>query len=78
MSEHCHHDCKHESIKFCVKCQKAYCEKCGREWEDKCTLNHYYPYYPNTTPTTPYQPWVVTYDTTKITGADIRQTSHTC
>jgi hypothetical protein len=76
--EHCHHDCKHESIKFCSKCQKAYCEKCGREWEDKCTLNHYYPYYPITTPSTPYQPWTVTYDTTTITGNELNQKSHTC
>ena len=38
-------ECKHENITFCPKCQKVYCVDCGREWEDKCTLNHYYPWY---------------------------------
>ena len=74
--EHCHHDCKHESIKYCSKCNKVYCEKCGREWEDKCALNHYYPYtwyqsynQPCTQP--PY--WTVTQYTTTLTGDDLRQ-----
>jgi hypothetical protein len=54
MNKHCHHDCKHESVKYCSKCGKVYCEKCGREWEDKCTLTHYYNWpitytYPQTT-----------------------------
>jgi hypothetical protein len=53
--DHCHHDCKHEVVKYCSKCGKVYCDKCGREWEDKCTLNHY-PYYQwtYTTPTVTY------------------------
>jgi hypothetical protein len=30
--DHCNHDCKHENVKFCDKCQKVYCKDCGKEW----------------------------------------------
>ena len=43
--------CKHEKIKFCTHCSKVYCVDCGKEWNEPCTLNHYY-YNPYTS--TPY------------------------
>lgn len=43
-------ECKHEHLKFCPKCQKLSCVDCGKELQEKCTLNHYPNYYP-------YSPW---------------------
>lgn len=40
------HDCKHEYIEFCAKCDKPYCRECGKEWEEKCMLSHYLGYSP--------------------------------
>ena len=31
MNHHDHHDCDHE-VKYCKKCDVAYCVKCGKEW----------------------------------------------
>lgn len=66
--DHCYHhvhnfECKHESLQYCTFCGKVFCTKCGREWEDKCNLNHYYPYIPFnpitiTTPS-PFPTWIV-------------------
>ena len=56
------HECQHGNIKFCKKCQKPYCEECGREWEEKCLLNHNWWYvYPTSVPTTNplYPTWSV-------------------
>ena len=36
--------CKHLNLKFCEKCGVPYCVDCGREWFDKCTLNHNWSY----------------------------------
>ena len=48
MSKHDKHDhCEHE-VKYCDKCDTAYCGKCNKEWTtDPCTLNHY-PWYNDT------------------------------
>jgi hypothetical protein len=53
---HQHFTCEHRDVRYCKECQKIYCAVCGREWFDKCILNHYpviqpatpYPYYPVT------------------------------
>jgi hypothetical protein len=51
--EHNHSSCcKHEHIRYCSKCMVTYCQDCGREWFDKCTLNHY-PQWTYTTTSTP-------------------------
>jgi hypothetical protein len=47
--EHNHQDyCKHLNVAYCEECKVVYCKDCGREWYDKCTLNHYrdYTYFP--------------------------------
>lgn len=49
MHDCCKQECKHTNVKFCSKCLKVYCVDCGREWEDKCMLNHFWPYYEGTT-----------------------------
>jgi len=49
MKHDCSGECKHNKLKFCVKCQKAYCEECGKEWPEKEYIS--YPYiYPYTVP----------------------------
>jgi hypothetical protein len=25
-------DCLHEEVKYCLECDKVYCESCGKEW----------------------------------------------
>ena len=40
------HCCKHENVKFCGKCDTPYCEDCGKEWFEECTLSHNYGWYP--------------------------------
>lgn len=56
--KHCHDDCKHESMKYCAKCEVPYCADCGREWKQ-----YQYPYwnpwyqYPYTA--YPYGTWTV-------------------
>jgi len=42
-------ECEHINLGFCKKCSIVYCKDCGKEWYDKCTLNH-----------TPFYPWTVT------------------
>lgn len=34
------HNCKHENVKYCDICNIVVCEDCGREWVDKCILQH--------------------------------------
>lgn len=29
---HEHNDCSHEELKYCAKCDVAYCPECGQEW----------------------------------------------
>lgn len=40
--------CEHQHIKFCMACLKPFCEDCGKEWAEPCTLSHYYPWYGGT------------------------------
>ncbi len=57
--------CKHEKVSYCPKCQKVYCDGCGKEWDEPCTLPHYYYgqwYSSSATPS--YKPY---YGTTTIT-----------
>lgn len=58
MHEHKCTGCKHDCLHYCECCQKVYCCKCGREWENPHI--HYYSgttwYYPTTTPYNPYWP----------------------
>ena len=46
MSHKCHHNCKHENVKYCNKCNKCYCSDCGKEWPEY--QNYNYPIYPYT------------------------------
>ena len=57
-------ECRHTNIRFCPGCGKAYCTDCGREWEDKCTMNHYPYYQPTTLATYPWYPFTYPYSTT--------------
>jgi hypothetical protein len=57
--------CKHENVKYCPKCQVTYCLDCGREWFDKCTLNHSYSWYSGTITPITYK-----YETTCQATAD--------
>ena len=45
---HEHTECEHK-LKYCRKCDVAYCEKCGKQW-DSYTMTVTYPtwYYTNT------------------------------
>lgn len=45
---HEHNDCEHE-LKYCKKCDVAYCEKCGKEWRNYNYTISTYPNYPSTT-----------------------------
>ena len=53
-NQHEHLECEHE-VKYCKKCDVAYCVKCGREWTGS---KEYYPYY---WPIYPYEPYRITY-----------------
>jgi len=55
MSKHDHHSCEHE-VKYCKKCDVAYCTKCGKEWYVQ--QYSYYPY--GTTYTTGDPTWTIT------------------
>lgn len=46
--------CKHERIRYCVKCGKPYCENCGKEWEDTYPLPTYLTSYTEPTIAEPY------------------------
>lgn len=60
MHECCQVDCKHADVRFCAKCCKVYCVDCGREWEDKCMLSHYYSFSPlYTQPTYTTNPQII-------------------
>ena len=41
-------ECKHENLKLCKTCKVPFCQDCGKEWAERCTLNHgwywQYPY----------------------------------
>jgi hypothetical protein len=37
---HEHHDCEHV-LKFCRKCDEAYCTACRAVWRKPCTQNHF-------------------------------------
>ena len=41
MDKHSHDHCKHENLKYCAHCAKAYCLNCNQEWGGR--LGWYYP-----------------------------------
>ena len=43
---HCQHscECKHENIKYCARCDTAYCVDCRREWCKKYSYTGYNTY----------------------------------
>lgn len=49
-------DCAHE-LKYCAECDKAYCEKCKKEWGNYLAQakNNYAPFIPSY-PSTPIHP----------------------
>ena len=49
---HKHHDCDHE-VKYCARCDVAYCTKCAKEWSAKSVWVNPYTWKPYTTPAYP-------------------------
>jgi len=44
-SNHTHNECKHEDLKYCVRCDTVEYKTCGREWGGKANYNYINPFY---------------------------------
>ena len=67
MSHKCDEEyCKHETVKYCDKCGKTYCEDCDMEWGDiadfyfdpPINTETYWPIQYTTTEYTPPTTWI--------------------
>jgi hypothetical protein len=63
MHNHNHQSCVHE-LKYCAKCNVAYCVRCGEEWRQEPAINYrlkeWRDYQRLISPdTTPYNPWQI-------------------
>lgn len=56
MKHKCDHGCKHENVKYCEKCGKVHCLKCGMEWPQQ-EFKYYPPVYVPTIWSEPYIPY---------------------